>query len=191
MKGFSRQLRLILASALALGLVACGGSVVTNVSVGGTIAGYSSSALKLSNGYSAVVIPAGATSFVFPTRVSVGLSYNVSVLEQPPGMTCLVTNGAGIAISTDITNVAVTCATNNNLGGTVTGLTSSGLTLANGSSTLNITANGSFVFANKVMDGSTYGVTVLNQPKPQTCSVLNGAGKMTPVDVTSVIVTCN
>ncbi len=192
MKGFSRQLRLVLASALAFGLVACGGSSVTNVSIGGTISGFTTGTLTLTNGLSAMTLNSGATAFVFPARVPIGVTYSVSVNTQPSGLTCLVTNGYGIAISTDITNVVVNCAKNNSLGGTITGLTAPGLKLANGTKTLDVAANStSFVFADKVMTGSTYGVTVLNQPVPQTCSLTNYAGTMGPDDVKSVAISCN
>ena len=191
MNGFSRQLRLILASALVFGLAACGGGVVTNVSIGGTISGFKTGTLTLTNGLSVVTMNAGATSFLFPTRVAVGLTYNVGVITQPAGLTCLVTNGLGVALTTDITNVVVTCATNNKLGGTITGLNASGLTLANGSSTLEVAGNSTtFEFATKVMTGATYGVTVLKQPTNQLCTVTDGAKEMGATDVNSIKVTC-
>ena len=77
------------------------------------------------------------------------------------------------------------------IGGTVSGLTGSGLVLQNtGSSDLSVSASGVFTFAGTVASGSSYGVTVLAQPAGQVCSVANGSGTAT-ADVTSVTVSCS
>jgi hypothetical protein len=77
------------------------------------------------------------------------------------------------------------------VGGTVSGLTGSGLALQNnGADTLSIAANGSFTFATELEDGSAYAVTVSAQPTDQTCSVANGSGTIAAADVSNVAVTC-
>jgi hypothetical protein len=79
------------------------------------------------------------------------------------------------------------------IGGTVTGLTGSGLVLAdNGTDNLSITKNGAFTFAVPVMTGGTYAVTVSIQPvsPDQTCTVSGGTGTVATSDVTSVVVNC-
>ena len=74
------------------------------------------------------------------------------------------------------------------LAGTVSGLTTSGLVLANGSSTLAVASGAtSFTFSDS-MTGS-YDVSVATQPDGQTCVVSNGSGSGGS-NVSSVVVTC-
>ena len=77
------------------------------------------------------------------------------------------------------------------VGGSVSGLTGTGLELQNNSSdTLAIAANGPFAFVTELADLSDYLVTVLAQPTDQTCTVTNGNGSIDGADITSVAVTC-
>jgi hypothetical protein len=78
------------------------------------------------------------------------------------------------------------------IGGTVTGLTGTGLVLQdNGGNNLPVTLNGVFTFTTGVASGGAYAVTVLTQPTnpTQTCTVTGGSGTAT-ANVTSVVVTC-
>ena len=78
------------------------------------------------------------------------------------------------------------------IGGTVTGLSGSGLVMQdNGSSNLAISVNGSFAFATAIARGGTYSVTVMTQPASpvQFCKVSNGRGTAS-ANVTNVQVTC-
>lgn len=78
------------------------------------------------------------------------------------------------------------------IGGTVSGLSGSGLVLRNnGGDNLTITGNGAFTFATSVSDGGAYAVTALSQPTnpSQTCTITNGGGNAS-ANVTSVAVTC-
>ncbi len=79
------------------------------------------------------------------------------------------------------------------VGGTISGLTGSGLVLAdNGSTHLTVSGNGSFTFASKIPAGSAYSVSVLTQPTnpSQTCVATNGSGHAGSSNVTSISVTC-
>lgn len=83
-------------------------------------------------------------------------------------------------------------ATQYSIGGTVSGLSGSGLVLQdNGGDNLAVSANGTFTFATKVNSGAAYAVTVLTQPSnpAQTCAVTNGSGTAS-ADVTNVAVAC-
>jgi len=74
------------------------------------------------------------------------------------------------------------------IGGTVSGLTGTGLVLKdNGSDALAITGNGSFTFATSVK--GAYLVTISTQPTGQTCTLANFSGTAT-ANVTNVQVTC-
>jgi hypothetical protein len=78
------------------------------------------------------------------------------------------------------------------IGGTVTGLTGTGLVLQdNGGDSLAITANGAFTFKTALASGSAYVVTVSTQPTgpTQVCTVTSGSGNAT-ANVTSVQVSC-
>jgi CSLREA domain-containing protein len=79
------------------------------------------------------------------------------------------------------------------IGGTVTGLTGSGLVLQdNGGDDLPISADGTFAFSTPIVPGNEYAVTVSAQPSDpaQTCTVANGTGTVGSGDVTDVAVSC-
>jgi hypothetical protein len=78
------------------------------------------------------------------------------------------------------------------IGGTVTGLTGTGLVLQdNSGNKLTVSANAaSFTFSTAVTSGGAYSVTVLTQPAGQSCEVNNGSGTST-ANVTTVNVVCN
>jgi hypothetical protein len=187
---------------VANGSGAMGSANVTNVAVtcvtqtytvGGTISGLTQSGLVLANGASTLTVAANATTFTMPTEVASGSSYDVTVQTQPSGETCSVANGSGTMGSANVTNVAVTCATAQTytVGGTISGLTQSGLVLANGASTLTVAANATtFTMPTAVASGSSYDVVVQTQPSGETCSVANGSGTMGSANVTKIAVTC-
>ena len=80
------------------------------------------------------------------------------------------------------------------VGGTVSGLTGSGLVLRNnGGDDLPVSTSGTFTFANKIAVGAAYVVTVSTQPAnpTQTCVVTNGSGTMGSSNVTNVSVACS
>ena len=96
-------------------------------------------------------------------------------------------SGSGIGASAP---VAVTT-TGYSAGGAVSGLIGTVVLQDNGGDTLNLTANGNFTFATKILNGNTYNVTVLTQPPGQTCSVSTGAGTVSGGNVTNVAVVCS
>lgn len=77
------------------------------------------------------------------------------------------------------------------LGGTITGLTATGLTLTNGSQSVSPAADATtFTFPTALASGAAYAVTVSAQPTGLTCSVTNGSGTIASANVTSVQVKC-
>ena len=79
------------------------------------------------------------------------------------------------------------------IGGSVSGLTGSGLVLKNnGTDDLSITGDGPFTFDTPLTPGNSYNVTVASQPTSpgQTCIVENGSGTVPTTAVTDVAVTC-
>ncbi|NBU93883.1 MAG: hypothetical protein EBS18_05005, partial [Actinobacteria bacterium] len=146
----------------------------------------------LANGTNTVSPSSGATSFTFSTQKATNATYAVSVQANPTGQTCTVANASGTISSQSISNIAVTCTSNPGaLSGTVTGLTTSGLVLSNGSTDLSVSSGAStFQFNSTVASGASYSVTVKTQPTGKTCSVANGSGTMTYAGVSNVQVTC-
>jgi hypothetical protein len=168
-----------------------------NFTIGGTVSGLSGTGLVLrNNGGDNLTITANG-NFTFSTAIASGSTYNVTVFTQPssPSQTCTVTNGSGTVAGANVTNVVVNCSTNTyTIGGTVSGLTGTGLVLRNnGGDNLSITANGSFTFSTAIASGSTYNVTVFTQPSSpnQTCTVTNGSGTVAGANVTNVVVNCS
>jgi hypothetical protein len=77
------------------------------------------------------------------------------------------------------------------IGGTVSGLTGSGLVLQNnGADDEPIAADGPFTFATPLAPGTTYSVTVKTQPSGQFCTVDEGSGTVPAEGVENVLVTC-
>jgi hypothetical protein len=98
-----------------------GGGNVTNVSVtcstntytvGGSISGLTGTVTLLNNSTNSTPISANG-SFNFSTAIAEGSTYAVTVGTQPTEQTCTVTNGTGTMGGANVTNVSVTCVTNN------------------------------------------------------------------------------
>ncbi len=127
-------------------------------------------------------------------RLATGTAYNVAVLSQPtsPAQSCTVARGSGSIAGANVADVAVTCATGQfAIRGTVSGLAGAGLVLQNnGGNDLPISASGSFAFANRLVDGATYTVTVRSQPSAQNCVVRNPSGTVRGAEVSNVEVAC-
>lgn len=166
----------------------------------GTIVGLKGAGLVLrNNGANDLAIAATDTTFTFPAKVSVGGSYAVTVATQPkqPSQTCTVTKGAG-TVSADVTDVVLTCVTSTfAVGGTITGLTGSGLVLQNNAGDdLTITpgdaGTATFTFPTKIESGQSFAVTVLTSPENpwQTCTLSGASGTIVAGDVSTVAVNC-
>ena len=102
-------------------------------------------------------------------------------------------NGVGTIDAGSVTNVAVSCSDRAfTLGGSITGLSETGLRLTNGPDQLTAPADATnFTLPTSVAFGSTYAVSVAASPPGLTCSVANGAGTMGSANVNNVVVTCS
>lgn len=161
----------------------------------GTVSGLTTSGLKLTNGAEEISISSGATTFSFSTRILTGDSYSVSVTGQPTGKTCSVANASGNMSSNGVSNVQVTCANRAyTLGGSITGLTASGLKLKNSTEIIDISSGSvDFNFSNPLAYGSSFDISIDTQPLGVTCGISNnsGAGTVGSSNITSVVVYCN
>jgi 6-phosphogluconolactonase len=108
----TRLMRTALPLAVLL-LTACGGTT-RYITIGGTVTGLTGTGLTGSvvlqdNSVDNLTVPANG-AFTFATEVSSFENvYNVTVLTQPAGQTCVVTFGSGTA-TTSVTSVQVKCA---------------------------------------------------------------------------------
>jgi hypothetical protein len=180
--------------------VACTTNPVT-ATIGGNVSGLAanSSVILQNNGGDSLTVTANG-AFTFKTAVTGPTdAYAVTVLTQPtsPNQICTVAGGSGTATA-NVTSVAVSCVLSYTVGGTVTGVVGTGLTLQNSSDQEQLTispANGNqaFTFKNLVPTGTTYTITIASQPTgpTQTCVVTPSTASGTAnANVTSVIVTC-
>jgi cysteine-rich repeat protein len=178
----------------------------TQVSIGGVVSGLavSESVTLQNNGTDSVIVSGsgtGSDSFEFGTQLGQGESYSVEVTSQPITKECVVGGNTGVAGTTDIMTVSVTCSTSvalYTITGTVSGLDGSGLVLRNnGSDPVNINGNGAFTFPGVLTDGAAYAVTVSQQPsfKAQICSVSGGddaigGGTIAGANIDTISVNC-
>ena len=180
--------------------VACTTNPVT-ATIGGMLSGLATGASVIlqDNGGDALTLTANG-SFTFKTPVTGPTdAYAVTVNTQPttPNQICTVANGSGTA-GANVTNVAVTCVLSYTIGGTVTGVVGTGLTLENSSDAEQLAigaANGNqaFTFKNLVPTGTAYTISISTQPTNpvQTCVVTPSTASGTATaNVTSVVVTC-
>ena len=141
--------------------------------ISGTVTGLAGSGLVLHNGADDLVVTA-AGPFFFSTALVAGQSYDVTVQSQPsaPAQHCTVANGSGTAGTNDPSKVTVSCSasTGYTIGGTVTGLTGSGLILdvnvsgAQPLASVPVSTAGTFAFPTEFGQGATYVVAVEHQP---------------------------
>jgi 6-phosphogluconolactonase (cycloisomerase 2 family) len=164
---------------------------VNMYTVGGTVSGLSGAGLVLKNNGGDSLNVSASGGFSFATALTNSMAYAVTVGAQPAYQTCTVSNGSGTVSGANVTNVAVSCTTNQyTIGGSVGGLSGSLILKDNGGDNLILAANGNFAFATTLQNGAGYSVTVGVQPTNQTCTVANGSGTVSGANVTNVAVTC-
>ncbi|KTC92098.1 NHL repeat-containing protein [Legionella cincinnatiensis] len=169
--------------------------VASAYTIGGSISGLTTSGLILqNNGSDNLSVPAGATSFQFSTPVAAGGSYDVTIVQQPTGLTCTINNASGTDIMANVTNISIVCSvTTYTIGGSISGLTASGLVLQNnGGDNLSVPANAtSFQFATPIAEGGSYAVTIQQQPTGLTCTIDNATGSNVMANVTDISIVCS
>lgn len=198
-----RPVRTLRSLLLAVTLSACGGggndppaAPPPTFTVGGSVTGLNGLAVLQINGGGDLTVSADG-SFAFAAPLADGSAYSLSVKTQPasPAQTCVVGNGSGTVAGAAVTSPMVTCTTNRYaIGGSVSGLTGSGLVLQdNGGDDLAVAAGAtSFAFATPVASGAAYAVSVKAQPMgpAQTCVVAAGNGTVGSAAVAAPTVTC-
>jgi hypothetical protein len=160
-------------------------SCVTGASLGGSVVGLApAQTVTLSDSISNAAVTANG-AFGFNDAFAAGAAYQVSVANQPAGQVCTVSNGSGtIDVNDDpVTTIAVSCANDGTVDGTVSGLAPGSIVMiSDGVTTLSVSANGSVAFADVFGAGAPYTVNVTSQPTGQTCSIANGTGMFDAAD---------
>jgi hypothetical protein len=190
----SSYLRAGAALACAVALSACGGSDGQLV-LGGTYQGVTKTGLVVKNGSQEKNIepPAngtGAGQWSFDTLISTDDRYTVEFKSTPSNVErCDIANPSGRA-GYHVYTVYITCELKRHeLSGSISNLKGN-LVLVNGSDKVTVPAGATGFKMAEVAEDSPYGVTILEQPAGQTCTVANGSGTVGPAAVTNVAVTC-
>ena len=185
-----------------------GGANVTNANVActtntyavsGTVSGLTGTGLTLTlDGANPITVTGSSFSFG-AAKVASGAQYTVAVQTQPlsPSETCVaIANGTGTIAGADVTGVQIACTpTPYTVGGTVTGLSGSGLVLTDntGSATTIPSGAQSFTFSTKVASGASFDVEVQTAPAgpSQTCTLSGNKGTVGNGSVTTVAINCS
>ena len=201
MEATMKSFMFILAIVSSFLLASCGSyqgaaSSPATYTIGGTVSGLTGTGLVLQDNLGNNLSVSANGSFTFTTAIASGGAYNVTVFSQPssPAQTCAVTAGAsGTVASANVTSVQLTCTNIYTIGGTISGLSGSGLVLQdNLGNNLSVSAGASnFTFTTAIASGGAYSVTVLSQPSnpAQTCRVTNGIGTAS-ANVMGVAISC-
>jgi hypothetical protein len=187
----------VVALACALGLSACGGGS-GDLYLTGAVYNVTKDGLVLTNnGGNDTAVVAPYTSFQFSNRVSTDDQFDIQVKSIPSNAEkCTVTNGHARANYYTIGQISVTCTIKQHaLTANISGLTKSGLVIINGADRHDVPAGTTTVPLAPVNEDGAYGVSVLQQPQGQTCTVSgggnnNGTGTMGATETTTVTVTC-
>lgn len=116
--------------------------------------------------------------FRLPNPVGSGAAFSVSIERQPQGQQCTVMGGKGLAGQASAP-LRIECGARLwTIGVTVSGLAGGGTVVLgkDDGQGLRINANGRFAFPNLVADGTSYAVSLAEQPSNQTCSLSNTQG---------------
>jgi hypothetical protein len=98
-------------SANATSIAVTCSTTAASYSIGGSVSGGSGPVVLENNGGDALTVSDNG-SFTFDTNLASGSGYNVTVVTNPPGQSCIVTGGSGTVGTSAVTNVSVSCAAN-------------------------------------------------------------------------------
>ena len=86
-----------------------GVALAAQYALSGAVTGLSGTGLVLQNNLGSTIAVSGNNPFTFTTSYFTGDPYAVTVLSQPSGQSCTITNGSGTITNASVTNVLVTC----------------------------------------------------------------------------------
>lgn len=191
----STQLRAVTGNGTRLVAVGWNGTILSSIasySIGGTVSGLNGSLVLQNNAGDDLTVSSDG-SFSFATELLAGEAYDVTIVTQPSGQACSLTNASATVATGDVTNVAISCSDISTyaIGGTVTGLSGSLVLQNNAGDDLTVTSSGSFSFVSELLNGVGYDVRILTQPSNQSCNLANGSGTVSGADITGVSINCS
>ncbi|MCU0756920.1 MAG: DNRLRE domain-containing protein [Xanthomonadales bacterium] len=168
------------------------------VLIGGTASGLSGDSgviLSLNGGQALSINQNG--NFQFEGLFSVGEDYSVTVLANPLGRTCAVSNGTGALTDAGVSNIQVSCTSTAilfTIGGFISGNGGSavGLRLVLNSQAQPVVnfATSSFNFVDQIAPGTPWRVEVSASPSGLLCNASNNTGTLATANVSNVVVNC-
>lgn len=167
--------------------------VLDSFTVGGTVSGLVGAVVLQDNNGDDLPLSANMP-WTFATPVTSGTDYTVAVETQPANQTCTVTQTSTSVNNGPVSDVAVTCVTNDyTVSGMVTGLAAGdSIVLGNGSDSATPNPDGSFTFPSRLQTGTTYAVSITTAPTTNKyCSISNGSATMGSANVSNVSATCS
>jgi len=108
-------------------------TAIPTYTIGGTVSGLSGTVVLQNNGEDNLIVTSDG-DFTFDTPLDNDSDYAVTVLTEPDGQACSITHDSGTVSGADVTNVTVTCTTDNGptrSNGSPSGTLSKGTTNAN------------------------------------------------------------
>lgn len=164
--------------------------------IGGTATGVDGIGLTLMlNGVEDLSVPSSG-GFVFPTVLSDGMDYVVTVKTHPVGQECTVFSGEGRDITSSISDILVECVEKSyQVGVNLSGFSGGGSPLwlvLNGSERVYLDYDTwrAKMFDSLFADGAAYEVAILAQPSGLHCTLTNATGTISGADVTNVSASC-
>jgi len=130
-------------------------------------------------------------TFKFPDYLLEGTPYAVTLVYEPLGQACMLTNASGTVAAVPVSDVLLDCVDHPyTVGGDVTGLSGVARLQLNGGPELTV-SSGSFTFPENVPEAYDYDVTLVGQPSGHICSVVGGTGTVAGASVTDVQLDCH
>jgi hypothetical protein len=187
----SRLMQLAACAAMVSLLAACGGGG----ELGGTLTGLGAGlTVTVQNNGADTLMLSSNGPFTFASRLASSSAYAVTILTQPVGQECVVSNGTGTVDSNggSVNNVEISCTDAMVISGTVTGLLpGTAVILSDGAVQLPVAVDGPFAFPGTPVNGAAYAIVVASQPLGKFCTVANGTGTYTAGVATNIQVVCN
>ncbi len=161
--------------------------------IGGTVSGLNGT-LILQNDNGDDVTVTTNSSFTFATSIADGSEYTVTILSKQAQQICDVFNHQGTINGQNVTDISVVCsdipAGTFTVGGEVNGLKGTLVLQNNGGDDEILVTNGPFTFNTSIDENAQYDITILSKPVDRECSVSNGRGVISGLNVTDVALNC-
>ncbi len=163
---------------------------VDTYSVGGEVFGLNGTLVLQNNAADDLSLNVDGV-FEFATVLADTSEYEITVLAQPIGQTCVISQGDGTLAGAEISDVEVNCTVNSYaVGGSVSGLTGTLVLQNNGSDNKTIISDGAYSFSSPIAYNVGYTVTIFSQPAGQVCYLSNPSGTMGTTAIANVNVNC-